>query len=728
MSRFAWFLVFCLAIACIVVPFIPTSYERIVRDGTDEYGAHHALYANRVKSVGYTIEAPIREVGLILVNLRRTEVIAPVTVHIVSDGSAPITMSRELPTSLDDEFVWFKVPPESITAGAHIDVRVSAPGATIEAPIGIRFSQGDKQLAFAVRERIPLWQQGVRWVQENPRRASMATTVIGGAVVLAAGLLGLEYLPKRYQKTGVSVAFVCLVALVLITRVPISNTLESAFGGDAFNYILKGNAWIVGEDPFAADFRKAPLYPFLVTPGLLPGLDPVLWARGISIIASGATVLFVVLILLRIGVSLPIAALSGVLLAVNRDYQFESVQGISNTVYGFFIVAAVYAFICKKAYMVSVVSALAAITRFEGVLVAAVLAPASWIIHRVRVSSFVRSLIPLVVIGGLPLILYPFTGELGIRSVEDLRSDEGLYIGYTWDYLAPSIKALKLIFGRLWILTEHVGNPFASFGIGVCIGVVGVFFFRRYARPRVALAVIPALVCVAMFAGILLEFENQQKFFIVLFSLFSGAGVGGAIVLWPKITIPIAGMVLLQVALVTAILPKNRYYLQCIPFIAMSIGVAFWLMAGTGKYRKIPHVASVFCMSMVVLFVYADARNALSGQISDYNEKSSGQTVLMRAGLEAKRLSAVVGAASSSDLIMRAYVPVDRLVFFSDALRDTDGQMRLIREKNVEYIVERTEDPYFATLISQNPELFEQQSLFTTKWGSDIAKLYRVVY
>ncbi len=713
-------------VGSLFLALIPTSYDRIIREGTDEYGAHHALYGSREKTVSAVAGSPIEQIGLVIVNLRHAPALAPVTITVSPEGGASFSQTRELSASIDDDFIWFDVESGSIAKGQRFVVRVSAPRATIDEPVGLRFSIQDRQLALAVRERIPAWEQMIRWSDAHPKRAATSIFVIVGALSVATALLVLDAISRTYPRSTFVIALLLLTALILATRIPISNALESAFGGDAFNYILKGNAWIGGEDPFAADPRKAPLYPFLTMPGLLPGLDPILWARGISIVSTIGTVLIVVLVLRAMNVSMPIAVLSGALLAVNRDYQFESVQGLSNPLYTFFIISAVYAFVSKKIYLVSVSAALAAITRFEGALVAAILVPASWIMHRVRIARILRFIVPMVVIGGLPLILFPFTRELGIRSVDDLRSDEGLYIGYTWDYLAPSMKALRIIFGRLWLLTEHVGNPFISFGLGACVGLVGVLFFKKYARPRAALALIPALVAVAMLAGLLLEFENQQKFFIAMFSLLAGGGLGAALVSRPKISIPIACMALLQVAVVTAILPKNRYYLQVIPFIAMSFGAAFWYMGGAGKFRRLPHAVAVFVFAIFVVFAYNDAKSALSGQISDYNEKSAGQTVLMLSGREAKKLSGIIAAAQSSDLILRAYVPRERLVFFPDSVRGVGVQFALLRQYHAMYLIDRTEDPYFTKLIDEYREYFEQVAVFKTKWGNDTATLYRI--
>lgn len=703
--------------------FLPTRYTNVIREGTDHYSAHHVLYGNRVRSVSAVATSPVREVGLILVNMRRSPSLAPVQVSIVSGGKEPISLTRQLAASVDDDFIWFA---HSIEAGDDFRVEVTAPAADSEAPVGVRFSREDGQLALAVKESIPLWEQLSRWAIVNPKRVEKGLFVLGGGIGIALFLLCVDRLAKWRRKE--SVLFICLllVWLILYTRIPLSHAVESAFGGDAFNYILKGHAWISGEDPFAADPRKAPLYSFLTAIGLIIPLDPILWARGISILASIGAVLLVVLLLIRVGVSLPIAALSGLLLAVNRDFQFESIQGLSNPLYTFWIMAAAYLFVCRKTYLVSVAAALAAATRFEGALVAAILVPAGWFVDRFRVSRVVRSLIPLVVIAGLPLILYPFTGASGVRSVSDLRSDEGLYIGYTWGYVLPSIKALKNIFGRLWILTEHIGNPFAWFLWGIVGGLI-IQSISKYVRPKSVLTLIPCIGCMFFGISVLVGFDGDMKFFIGLFSTLAGFGLGASLRAMPRISIPIVLMVFLQIVLVTAILPKNRYYLQAIPFIVLAMGVGMWALAGAGKFKKIPHIASILCMSFMTMFVWWDARASLSGQVSDYNEKSAQQTVIVRAAREVRRLPGIVGVDDGMDLVMRSYLPRQRLVFFPASLSGVDAQLGLLQEKGITHIISRTENPYFTPLISKYPERFEQIATVTTKWGEDTAAIYRVV-
>ena len=284
MKRVGWYIVLACIVVCGLVFLLPSSYEKTMREGTDEFRAHHALYGNRVKSVSAHTSSPVTSIGIILVNLRRASSLAPVTVTVAPQGHASVSLSRQLSPILDDEFIWFDV---SIPKETDFTVDVSAPSASIGSPVGVRFDVADGQLALAVRERIPVYEQILRWAENNPRRSSRAGLVIGGGLAMTMMLISGQWLYTRYRKETVLLAALLLVGITLYLEVPLSNAIESAFGGDAFNVILKSRAWISGEDPFAADSRKAPLYPFLILPGLLPSLDPILWARGVSILAFG---------------------------------------------------------------------------------------------------------------------------------------------------------------------------------------------------------------------------------------------------------------------------------------------------------------------------------------------------------------------------------------------------------------------------------------------------------
>lgn len=711
----------------VLLLFAPVTDERTIRDGTDEFGAHHALWGQRMKSVTETATSPIRDVGLILVNLRRASSLAPAVVQVHTEGRGIVgTKTVPLSPTQDDEFTWVSFGSVIVQPGERYTVEVSAPTAPQDAPVGVRFDRESKELALSVHERIPAWENISRWIAGHQKRFSLAFRMAVWGIVLAALFLLLEYIAKKNKKVGIVLAMTLLAGLTLYIRIPLSNSLESAYGGDALNYILKGNAWIVGADPFAADPRKAPLYSFLVTPGMLPGLDPILWGRGISILAAMGTVVLVSLFLLRVGAPLSLALGGGLLLSVMRDYQFESIQGLSNPLFAALILAASYAFVTKRKYLVSVFAALATLTRYEGAAAAGMLLPAMWISYPSKVRAIFREALPFLILCAIPFLLTPLTGNLGVRTVSDLTGDEGLYIAYSWEYFLPSIKAFQVFFGRLWILAPGVGHPLAALGYGAIIGIGGIWFFRRYGHPRKALAVFPILFSAALLLGVLWGDGSEIKFFIALFSGLVGFGAAAALYYNVRVYLPIILMVVTQAMVITAILPKNRYYLHILPFIVIAIVGSIWVVSGAKQASRISRICAVFSIALMISFVYANAEEALSGQLSDYNEKSVEQTVEIQAGRYLKKVSGKAAVYEGIDLPIRAYLPQERIIYFPETLQDPKAQYAKIRDLGAVFLLNTTDKPYFSSLLQEMPEKFQEIASFKTKWSHITATVYRV--
>ncbi len=716
------------AAGCVLVgvlfAYAPVSYEYVVRNGTDAYETHHALWGKREKTIVQTATSPVRGVGLVLVYLREPDRASRVQVAVESGGNRK-TLVRELPVGADDAFLWFDFSTIVAQAGEEYTVFVSAPESPQASPVGVRFSRADGKLALAVREQIPVWEYVLRWVEEHEERSSLALRMVGMGSIAAAILLMCEAAERKKRGAGIMIGCLLLVFLTLSLRTPLAYGVDSAFGGDAFNYFLKSRAWISGEDPFAADFRKAPLYSFLIMPGLLPGLDPVLWARGVSILAALGTVLMVPALLLNARVPLPFALAAGALLSVNREYQFESVQGLSNTVYAACIVAAAYVFTIGRTYLVSVCAALAALVRYEGAAVAGVLIPASWVVYRMKTRRIIRDIVPFAVLCAIPFLLTPLTGEAGVRTFSDIQSDEGLYLGFTWETFEPSFTAFRLFFGRLWVLTPLVGSPFAWLLSGACAGCIGTWLWKKSTAFQYVWKALPVLLVAALLLGVLFG-EEYEKLFIGFVSFFAGVGMGVSLWLRPRISIPIILMLVIQAVVITAILPKNRYYLQLIPFLAAAIVLGMWAMSVSKRGKRIAKICSLVAICMIGVFVQANAAEHLSGQLSDYNEKSAGQTVLLSSARMLRHESGIVAAAEGSDLQFRVYVPYERLITMPDSLRDVDMQLAMLEGAGVEYVVNTTENPYFTKLIEAKPERFEVLASYTTKWSDVTVTVYRI--
>src|SRR3989344_2334277 len=733
-------------VLCIL--FFPVTYKRIIREGTDRFGAHHALWGKRVKSVFEIADSPVRSVGVILVNLRRAQILAPAHIRILVDGKGEVT-AGDVVARTDDEFTWFSLPSRAVNTNDTYTVEVSAPAGLKDSPVGVRFDSESKELAFAVREKVSVYEYVIRWAHDHPDAARRVTHTLFGGIGLAGVLFGVEMLllrttPSRSplskgEKFAISsprmrgggvgslwvvslcILFICAIAI----RIPLAASLDSAYGGDAFNYLLKSRALIDGQDPFTADPRKAPLYSLLVAPGLTKYVDAVVWERWVSMLAAAGTVVLVPLFLRRFGVPYSLALVGGMLLTVNRDFQFESVQGLSNTLYAFLVFLTAYLFIVGRPYLLAVVSALATLTRYEGGAAMAIFVPASWFLHTIKLKSILRTIIPLIILLSIPFLISPFSHSLGVRTLADIKGDDGLYIAYSWDDFSSNFISFKHFFGRLWVLTEHIGKPFAALGIGMLIGLIGSSPLLTKERLGEVRSCVSYALTTFIFVILIRNSSEQLAYLVQLFALLAGIGVGAAISRIPTRSTAILLMILIQIIVITAILPKTRYYLPVIPFIAMAIIGGVYSIVGRKKSSP-ALFGALLCVCVISSFAYADAKNALPGQVSDYNEKSAGQTVLLDAARYMKYRPGIVAAAEDRDLQFRTYLPRQRLVTFPDSLRDTNAQYAKLKESGVVFLSETTENPFFANLISEKPEHFEEIATYKTRWADVSATLYRV--
>lgn len=721
MSRFKWILaILGLMLCAIALFFMPMTYEQVVREGTDRFEAHYPLWGTRFRSVSVDASSPVTGIGFILVNLRRVPSLPPVHISVTRlDGIEIFQSDTALQRGADDAFTWTAFPRAIAKSDGTVVVTVSAPHAERSSAIGIRFDTDNGELALGLTERIPLWKYIVRWANAKPELAEKVEITLFGGV----GLAFVLWVVRDVWIFSLIILFLCTIAI----RIPLASAIDSAYGGDAFNYLLKSRAWIDGSDPFAADPRKAPVYPFIVMPGLAMPFDAIIWERWVNMFAAGGSVVLVSLVLVRLGLPYSFALAGGTLLAVNRDFQFESVQGLSNTLYAFFVLLTGYVFVLGKTYFVAIVSGLAFLTRYEGGIIAAILLPASIAIHKLRGRMIIHAVLPALILMLIPFIFFPLTHSIGVRTVSDIAGDDGLHVAYSLDDFASNFKAFHTWFGRLWVLTPNIGSLFEWLGIGVVMGMI--FACATPSRMRRGgagslLRFLPSILIILFLTLLVRNISEEAPFIVGGVSLLAGIGIAVSVIRYPKQYIPLIVMLAMHTIVVTAILPKDRYYLPLIPYFVMMIIVGAYALV----YNKsrLSRIGMLLFVSFLIAFTYADAKQALPGQVSDYNEKSAGQTVLLNAARYVKHVSGIVAVADGSDLQIRSYISADRVAIFPDSLRDTSAQLALITEKNVSYIINTTENPYFTKLIHEMPEKFEEVAAFTTKWSDIRAILYRV--
>lgn len=727
-SRF-WLVLLVTALALIGLLFIPTPYHQVMSLGTDSYETHHRLYGDRHQSQVIALRHDIRGAGALLVNLRPTTVASPVVVtawSIAGEKLATATITDQL---ADDTFAWVAFDQTISAAYGPIRLEFSAPTATARNPIGLRFdASSPEQLAVGIIERISVWQQWGYWQDAHPVAAARLQQSLAGGMV---GLLALYFFPQSRSPRGRLAWYLGLLALVVVAvtiRVPLLKSIESVYGGDAYNYIFKSYAWIKGEDPFAADVRKAPLYSFLLLPGLTT--DPILWGRIINIVAASLAVLLLPMLLRRLHVPPALALGGGLLLAVNRDFRWESVHGLANVLYATLIVGAAVALThsqrARAAYVVGVLSGAITLTRYEGGLVGVVMLPAVWLYHRLRPSWIIYTLLPACVLVLLPFVLWPLTGNLGVRPPADIVADGGLSVAYSLDDFAVNLKTFKQIFGRVWLFTPGTGNQFGAFIVGTVIGVILETLAKvlpgRASRWRKFGIVLPVLWLLLILVR---DTGPVAEHIVLLLTALTGFGMVALLARQPRYAVPLLLVVLLQIMVVTAILPKPRYYLQVLPFLSMAlIGAIASLSLWTARLSR---AGALFFLGAIIALVYFDGNDALGGFVSDYNSRSQANTVMLRAARHLRDHPGAV-AMSTDDLSMRIVLGdqrVARFVMTDNKPPTVAAQLTWLQERQLPWLVESTVNPLF-TILDEHPDYFEHMATFTTRYGPARAEVWRV--
>ncbi len=707
----------------------PSDYRRIYRVGTDSYETHYPLYKDRSRSVRINAAENVTGLGVLVVNLRRVEKLSDVKV-VVKDKEAVIASGiiegREVE---DDKFAWVDFGRVVLKKGEMAEVKLSAPAADSGSAIGWRYDDKTGLGAVAVIERVPMWKQVRFWTEVYPNIAGRFFNTLGWGLAAAAWLfwLGKDWRWGRVNNWMVGIGI--LIGLVIWTRLPLMGQIESAFGGDIFNYLLKSREWLAGGDPFAADFRKAPLMSLLLLPGFLPGFDQVIWGRVISGAAAAVTVLLIVMVSRGLKLPTGLALGAGLLLAVNREFWWESAHGLANSLFAMLVLMSVYIFVRYKdrlgSYKLGVVGSLAFLTRYEGGVVPAVLMPMMWWYKR-RWGEMARSVLSMGLLLAIPFIMWPFSGEVGVRTLADIRDDSGLYVVTSGEDWQNNVMAFKLFMGRLWLLQPLVGRQWQWLGWGIGLGVL--ISWRQARKGRLNAWTSP-LILLVMAAGLLWVVGRGSGEMYKILGLavtgLMGIGISGLLVRKWKEMGPVMVMALGLWLAVTMILPKTRYYMWLIPLMTLAIVYGLWMLS-RGKRSRVSRAAVLGLMGMWVMLVYIDSREALPGRLSDYNEKSARQTVMLGAARQLKRETGKVAVIADQDLQLRVYLGPDRILVTDTEDKKATEKIEWLRNKQAEYVVETSAIPYWQEVVDAYPDKFELINTFETRYSLIESSLYVV--
>lgn len=740
-ERIVWGLVLLLGIAA---PFVPTLALHEKHPPKEESKYIRRVWSEHTVGQRWRHEYAINAVSFLV----RGYTDQTVDVIVEDEQARPLATERVSLTTNDQWRRFILTPP--LPPGEHV-VRLRAPAlnspeeallARYQADSGLyelgemvvdeTFSYGD--LAFETYERVPLWQAVQIWGQITDKAARRGSGRIlwaaGLALVTWAGGKWLRRVPISRLRLGIPLALLFLLAWII--RAPYATAIEGVFGGDAFNYLSKAVDLTEGRDPFASDPRKAPFFSFLLVPGLFMS-DPLLWSRWVGITGAAAAVGLLPLVARRLGVPWSWALASGVFLAVNYEFIWEAPSGLSNTVYTALIVAVVLSWLHsarrRGLLALAVFGGIVPLTRYEGILVSAILLPASWLRQRVDGRRMALTALIAAGIAAMPLSSYLITGVSGVRTLEDIRSDAGLQLALSLDALNQNLQYGADFIRDSWVVEATNNMPVLYVWLsGIAAGCI-LWGWKWRAQPRGQRW--GHLACVTLLLGIVavLMLTKSSPAHAVMAGLpifLSGIGMVELLRRKPVEAGVLAFAFLLHTLAIIFILPKPRYFLPLLPFFAIALAAG---LASLAQWPRARHrsLLAILVVMLLAVFFYHDGSLSLQDRLEWYNGKAQDTAVMIAASKFIRKQGLQVGFVNKGEQPILTYVPAARRFMFS-AIGDTaklDQEETYIRDNGLQMLVERNREPVWE-IVRAYPERFELVETFASRHGESKVLVYRV--
>ncbi len=645
-------------------------------------------------------------------------------------GTQPVLTLATAPSTPIDKAILVRYQPQSdiYPAGSMI--------------VDGQESYGD--IGFRLYDRVPAWQSVLIWgqVAHNWPPSQIWRIVIGALV--ASGLLITSQLNNRHKHSRrvLAFAFIMLALAALMIRMPYLRTIEGVFGGDAFNYLSKASTMLAGQDPFAADPRKGPLYSLLLVPGFFTA-DPLLWSRLISTTAADmqgqlqgpeataavAAVVILPLIGHRLKLSWGAALGAGILLAVNQDFIWESPNALSNTLYVALILASILIYLkantLRLQIWLAVLLGFTFLTRFEGILVAAVLLPALWWREKFSWPRALGILAVTLAIMALPQVSLLWSGQPGIRTIEDLQADDGLSLVYSLEDLATNTSEFYEFINSTWLTPEKgYTTQFINIALalGLIFGVGAAWLHARIGPPATPyLAVVAILTLGVIILFTVFRSSESRVFLIALPWFFISLGLAPFFRNRPFEAVVIFTLFAAQAAIITLILPKQRYFLPLLPLFSL------WFIFGIDHLIRWSKAKSALFASFVVIgifggLLYADGYHSLLKRQEKYNVQAHEVNVMIKAVKYLRSQHGPIGFRTGPEPAIQTYLPASRRYFFGGSAA---AELAWLREKNIKYIVERNDDIIWHS-VRAYPDLFEHIHTFENIHGEERVLVYLV--
>ncbi|OGY36934.1 MAG: hypothetical protein A3E36_04575 [Candidatus Andersenbacteria bacterium RIFCSPHIGHO2_12_FULL_45_11b] len=660
----------------IALLFIPIYQTRVVSYGIDAYSNHKPIYGNRGERFNIQTTSHTRAIGIILVDMRRSKSLTDVSVRIADAKTAQTIAQSIIPKNeiRDDTFVFANLKDTPIPAGTDIQIEVSAPDATNQNPIGMRFEENNIEPAIALKERVPLW-NAIVTIGKN--RASDWKHV--GIAAAASLLIAMPALFGKNRKRYWLIALGIIIAASLYSRFWIVSQFGGVSGGDAYNYLAISTALSEFQNPFEHT-KRLPGYPLLLVPILVSGaFDEQFVMRSMQIIASMWAIAALVALARSLNITWPAAIASGAIAALQKDYFWTSTRPEPYALYTAFLITALWLYvrIYQKApayysFLFGIILGYSAMVRQEGFVLAAVLGICSlgyelYLIFRTGITwrtsgkRFALMYLPAL------LIVSPFfihnISSYGTPFYTPYLEGERLQIVDSFHAFKDAVGASWGVLGSMWKPAwdqlERLDLTTLPFMASV-IGMWAWYALVRNVHTKKYTPLVTALLVLTWFA--LIAGAVYAKPFIngnvpIITAGFILASIPAFLLETKFFGIVILLVLISQIGVATWFHPFPKHYEQSYPLIALMIATA--LLARLPERKVL--TASGMAMALLPFFLIASfLAQKVNDAIDRQNEDAALDSVTYRAARYARNLPGPIG-------FDQAYLPA-RLYFDPNAI------------------------------------------------------------
>lgn len=689
------------SLAAVAVAGWPVFYSQPITLGIDAYEYHGPLFGRHTQSQDVPGPRSLKSISAILVSLHRSTTVPDVEVTFTDATTNNILRTHTIPGAsiADDAFASLELDPP-LNHSQPIRITFSAPQATADTAVGIRFHpdnvypEGQRlidgqpapgALAIALQKRMPLWRTLYDTAKNNIDKTTIIikATLTAAAAAALASRLGWARRPPALRRRLEIFLLIALGGLTAISRWPALAYLGGVSGGDPYNYLFITDRLSKLQNPFEAT-KRLPAYPLLLLPAYLTSLDDILWTRRINIASSAGIVVITGLLARHLKLPWSIQFLAPFLLAWQKDSYWLSLRSEAYTLYALLLLAALLLFFYwhtwRQRLLFGVILGLAALTRQEGFVLAAVLclAALSRSLHQhyraTPKKSWSGVLLPLTQAFAPALILvmpYFLHNALafGHPFYTPYFAGERLDIVDSWAALKNAAGGTWGVIGSLWKTSWNqleripLSTPLFAASAIACLLWWG-YHYNRWRRSTLAAAISYSGLSAALIILALLTYIYYTSGFAAAFTIISAAAVliSPLAVIgtlrWPGVLLVLVALT--QILIATWFHPFPKHYLQNLPLITLALSILLIAPSSTKNSRRLAaattYATVIFIFALSVLPLYESGR--FHAHLDNANANNALDSVVYRAVNAARRLPGPYGL-DEAHLPARLYLQSD---------------------------------------------------------------------